>query len=214
MSPRNPGRRSSVDILRALPPVFDISTFQRMVDVPRQHARTYLSRWSDTKLVASAGPRAGVYFNLVVEPDSVSARAGEALLLLYPSAILNGSSVLHAAGWSTQIPARVTAAALSRPTYAMLDAFDVVGRPRSWFVATRAGISDDPDLARYGVRSLTPAFALADALTHDDGWRPDPDDLDLSDADPDEIAGAFRALGKKPPEWIRDLLTPSKGMSP
>lgn len=214
MSVGSQGRRSAVEVLRGLPPVFDLSTFQRMVGVPRQQARIYLSRWADSEYVRSAGPRAGIYFNLIVEPDSPSVRASDALKLLYPSAILNGASVLHAAGWSTQIPARVTVAALSRPTFAMLDAFDVVGRRQGWFVAIGEGISKDPDMASFGIRSLTPAFALADALTNDDGWRPDPDDLDLDDADPDELKRAFRAMKAKPPEWLLEFLQSKEGPRP
>lgn len=200
------GNRSAIEVLRSAPEVFDLSTFQRLNGLERRQAHVYLSRWAKAGLVQSAGPRVGVYFNLIRDPAGVSTRAAEALDLVHGTAVMNGASVLHAAGWTTQIPHRVTVAALSRQTFPQLDAFDVVPRRRSWFEK----VADNDGMLReggtYGLPSLTPAFALADAFKHVDGWRPDPDDLYLDDADPGEVRNAFRALRADVPDWLDELL--------
>jgi hypothetical protein len=54
-------------------------------------------------------------------------------LFEYPSAILCGESVLHAAGWITQIPAQLSVTVLSRPSYVSLHGFEIRGRPLQWF---------------------------------------------------------------------------------
>lgn len=195
-------RRSAVSELRRLPEVFDLSTFSRLLGLERSAAQVYVSRWAKADLIKPAGPRAGVYFNLVRAPDSPDRCAADAVRLLYPSAILIGASVLHAAGWTNQVPQRTTVAAMSRPTFVQLDGFDISPRPRRWYARVLPRLSDDPNLAAYGFKSLTPALALADSLSRDDGWRPDPDDLDLDDADPEELREAFERLGVEEPDWM------------
>lgn len=207
-------KRSAIEVLRNMPEVFGLSTFQRMNDLERNQAHVYLSRWGKAGLVQSAGPRAGIYFNLVREPNAVSTRAAEALQLVHGSAVMNGASVLHAAGWTTQIPHRVTVAALSRETFPQLDAFNVVPRMRSWFekVSDNAGLNKEG--GTYGLPSLTPAFALADSFKHEDAWRPDPDDLYLDDVDPEEIRRAFKAFRVEIPDWLTELLPANERISP
>jgi len=60
---------------------------------------------------------AGIYFNKLRVPQVDASLRISALLFEYPSAILCGESVLHAAGWITQIPARLSVSVLSRPSY-------------------------------------------------------------------------------------------------
>jgi hypothetical protein len=199
-------RRSATDLLRTLPDVFDLSTLSRMADMEREAAYVYLTRWSRKGLVQPAGQRAGIYFNLVTAPDAPRRLATTALVMEYPTAILRGASVLHAAGWTTQIPQETTVAVLQRRTYAKLSGFDLTPRPRAWYTAVHGRLSTDPDLCAFGLRSLTPALALADAYAPRGGWKPDPDDLDLDDADPSEIVEAFATLGVELPDFLADTL--------
>jgi len=125
----------------------------------------------------------------------------DALLKAHPSAVLVGASVLHGVGWITQIPQRVTVAVLSQARYVVdINGVDIVGRPHSWYAAIHGRLSDDDNLAAYGLPALTPALALADAYAFRDRWIPDPDDLYLDDADLVEIAEACRILGVPVPD--------------
>lgn len=67
-------------------------------------ASVCLRRWKQKGLVEPAGERAGIYFNKLRAREVDSALRVAALLFEYPSAILCGESVLHSAGWITQIP--------------------------------------------------------------------------------------------------------------
>ncbi len=203
-------RRSSVAVLRDLPPVFDLSTFSRLVDVERDVAKTYLSRWSKSGLVIPAGPRAGIYYNAVAVPDASDRFAARALRMAYPSALVTGETVLHRAGWTTQIPHASVVAVLERRSYVRIDGFEIRGRTRDWYVAARAACGREPDPD--GLPSVTPAFALADGFAHEDGWRPDPDDLDVDDDAWPDVVAAFGSLGAAPPEWLAEVTAvPSMG---
>jgi hypothetical protein len=205
-------RRSSIEVLRALPEVFDLSTLCRMANLERDVAKSYVSRWAKVDYVRSAGPRAGIYFNLVKAPDAARRRSVDALRMAYPSAVLVGASVLHAAGWTTQIPSRMTVAVHTRPTLMALDAFDLSGRKRTWYAAAHPDLTTDKDFSTYGLRALSPAFALADLHAQPKSWRPDPDDLDLEDADWDEVRRAFGTLSIPEPSWLADM--PGAGIAP
>lgn len=198
-------RRSAVDVLRGLPEVFDLSTLSRMAGLERGMAKKYVSRWAKAELVATAGPRVGIYFNLVRAPDAARTRKVDALRMAYPSAVLVGASVLHAAGWTTQIPARLTVAVATRRSLAALDGFDVSGRTRAWYAVAHADLVAGKDYATYGLRALSPAMALADLHARPRDWRPDPDDLDLDDAAWGEVRQAFAALGVEEPGWLADM---------
>lgn len=199
-------RRNPVRTLRAMPDVFDLSTFGRLLDMERQYARIYASRWMKAGLLGSAGPRAGIYFNLVTAPDGATRLANAALRLEYPSAIACGAGVLHSTGWITQIPRRTDVAVLGRDTYVSFDGFDIHGRPRSWYQAVRSGLVNVD--APADIPSLTPAFALADIFANRDLWRPDPDDLDVPEEDQPEVVRAFAALDVETPDWLADWACP------
>ena len=203
-------RRSSVDALRALPEVFDLSTATRLLDMERGIAKTYLSRWGKAGLVRPAGQRAGIYFNLIRAPDAPERRAVDALRMAYPSAVLRGLGVLHAAGWTTQIPRRTTVAVVARRTLMSLDGFEVCGRPRSWYEAVHADVRTRKDFSTYDLPSLSPAMALADCYADPRSWRPDPDDLDdLGDDAWRDVRSAFAALGVPEPAWLADMQAPA-----
>ncbi len=202
--------RSAVELLRMLPEVFDLSTATRLLDMERGIAKTYLSRWGRAGLVKPAGQRAGIYFNVLRAPGAAESRAVDALRMAYPSAVLRGASVLHATGWTTQIPRRTTVAVLARRTLMGLDGFEVAGRPRAWYEAVHADLKAAKDFSTYGLPSLSPAMALADCYADASSWRPDPDDLDdLDEGAWAEVRAAFAALGAEEPAWLADMAGPS-----
>jgi hypothetical protein len=123
-----------------------------------------------------------------------------ALLHEYPSALLRGESVLHATGWITQVPVRLSVAVISRPSYVSLNEFDIHGRPLSWFKRLHSEIDPTPDQRIYGLRALPAPLALADLYADRKGWHPDRDDLHISQEQLESVAAAARLLGVKLPD--------------
>lgn len=168
------------DRLRALPPVLTIETAARGLGLSRDSVKVSMARWARLGLVAHAGPRAGVYYNRVREPDAPRTRLAQAVLYLHPQALLTGPSVLYASGWSEEIPGRgLTVAVPDRSSIAGLYGVDLIIRPQAWFQAameSRSVVSPGSDMETLGLPATTPAWALADARHYGD-WRPAPGDL-------------------------------------
>jgi hypothetical protein len=91
--------------LKELPEAFTFAGFCKLNHFSNQVAAVCLRRWKEQGLIEPAGDRARIYFNKLRAPEVDSALRVAALLFEYPSATLCGESVLHAAGWITQIPA-------------------------------------------------------------------------------------------------------------
>lgn len=203
---------SAFERLTALPPVFSLNTLVRATGLPRASAKVLLTRWAGKKLVESAGPRAGIYFNRVVDRDGDSAHAVKALVMKYPSATLCGASVLHCAGWTTQIPSTLHVAVEVRRSYAKIDGVTLFARPVAWFQFMqnrRAWADADSHKAAaqinaYGLRALAPAWALADLYADKSGqaWRPDEDDLDVPVREFRSVRRACKAMGGSP-AWVK-----------
>ena len=210
---RNAGRTyvSSYDRLADLPPVFSLNTLVRATGMSRASAKVALTRWARKEMVESAGPRAGIYFNRVVDHNGESAHAVKALVMKYPSATLCGASVLHSAGWATQIPSTLHVAVETRSSYVKIDGVTLFPRPVSWFQFMQAqgawvstADSNAPDsIATYGLRALAPAWALAVlyADTSGQAWHPDEDDLDVPRAAMAAVRRACKAM-KCSPAWL------------
>lgn len=189
---------SALDRLRALPAMFTLNTFARASGLDRDSALNTLSRWTSKGLLEKAGPRAGVYFNRLVDPHRAQASTSQAVALIYPSATVCGASALHLAGWTTQIPRSLHVAVQTRPSYAKLHGVELHPRSQQWFQSmNEAGAYEvDADTASGQLRCLRPAWALADIFAQTGQmWRPDPDDLDIDASDWPEVAKAFQALG-------------------
>jgi hypothetical protein len=105
---------------------------------------------------------------------------------LYPEATVIGSTALHRAGWTTQIPASIHVAVLDTRMPVEADLYDIVGRPAYWF-----GRSPD---SLWGLPALSPIQAIVDAWQFDDQWRPAPDDLE-DDTPWDALRAAFVEAG-------------------
>lgn len=197
---------SAIDRLRSLPEAFTLAAFRRLTGFSENAAAVCLHRWKMKDLIEPAGERAGIYFNKLKAPQPDTALRVEALLYEYPSAILCGESVLHVTGWSTQIPAQLTVAVLSRPTYVSLSGFEVRGRPLSWFTAVHGDVSARGNDRVYGMRALPPALALVDLYGDPKAWHPDPDDLDVPLDQAGEVLSGSERLRIPLPAALRDAL--------
>jgi hypothetical protein len=199
--------RTFLDRLATLPDVFTLSTFERMEGVSRDSASVILSRWAKNRYVERAGPKSGVWFNLMKAPEHKTTGDMEinALRMSYPSAVLSGASVLHSCGWTSQIPKRLTCTILSRRTFSKLDAFDIEGRDEAWYDLMKPFLLNGrhAGFSTYGLPSLPPALALADMFKSKQDWLPDPDDLELDSADWLDVADAFHLLGLPTPDKYR-----------
>lgn len=195
---------SAIDRLRVLPEAFTFAGFRRLTGLSDQAAAVCLHRWKRKDLIEPAGDRAGIYFNKLKCPQPDALLRVQAVLFEYPSATLIGESVLHAAGWITQIPAQLTAAVLRRPTYVSFHGFEIRGRPLAWFRAVHGAVSAPDNPHVYGMRALPPAFALADLYADPRGWHPDTDDLDIPADRLSEVATACERLHVRLPASVRD----------
>lgn len=176
--------RPARDRLQRLPVVFSVAEASRhLPDLSTKALSVYLARYEKAGLIQKAGPRAGLYYNLVQNPDAPRHHRIDAIRKLYPSAVLYGASVLHNAGWTTQIPAGIHIAVLSRQTHPRLYGVELYSRPRSWYQHHhRAGnILPLPPFDSYGLPALAPGACLTDMRQYRDGWTPDPDDIENPD---------------------------------
>src|SRR3984893_14730979 len=148
--------------MRDLPEALTFAGFCKLTRLSNNAAAVCLTRWKNKGLVDAAGERARLYFNKLKCNEVDGSLRIAALLFEYPSAMLCGESVLHAAGWITQIPACLSVAVISRPSYVARHGFDIRGRPVSWFKKVRPAVDPSPDKRIYGRRSLPTPLALAD----------------------------------------------------
>lgn len=186
---------AAVTRLQGLPEVFTFAGFCRMTGLSPDAAAVYLRRWKVRGLIEPAGERAAVYFNKLKRPRIDSSDRVDALLFEYPTAILCGESVLHAAGWITQIPAQLSVAVMSRRSYVSLHGFEIRGRPRSWFRKVHEAVNAPENERVYGLKALPPALALADLYSDRKGWHPAADDLDIPEEEQEAVLRANRLLG-------------------
>lgn len=197
MTPGGATYTGAIERLRLLPEVFDLNTAVLVLRTTRASARVMLTRWADRGFVEHAGPRAGLYLRRFESQMERGEQLQRALRMLYPSATLMGATVLHAAGWTTQIPARLQVAVEARPSYTALAGIDLHPRSVEWFrlVHGAGGFEAPNSESARGLRALKPAWALADLQGRDGVWQPDEDDLDLPEGAQDEITEASRLLG-------------------
>lgn len=207
---------SAYERLAQMPPAFTLNTLMRWTGMSRAAAKVTASRWAAKGLVEMAGPRASLYFNRVADPHGQQASPATAAMMTYPSATLCGASVLHAAGWTTQIPSCLHVAIEERRSYTRINGVIFWPRPVEWFQEMQhrgAWYSDQdagPAMPTFGLRALKPAWALADVFAgaaagqldssvSSRPWCPDEDDLDIPEGAIDEVHMACEALGVRLP---------------
>ncbi|MGH8227197.1 MAG: hypothetical protein ACREU3_04710 [Steroidobacteraceae bacterium] len=164
--------------MRDLPALFRGGDLTRRFGWTSKTASQYLYLWKRRGLVQGLGGHSDVYANLLASrhPDWEGA-----VVIAMPSAVLVGIEALRRAGWTTQLVQRPTVAVKSGYPVFKTEHFDVVSRDPRWFDQVAPGIEGSPD---EGLRSLRPAWALADLL-HPAGWKHSglsPDDIEWSQA--------------------------------
>lgn len=200
-------RLSAVDRLRELGAVFDLRDVSQLFGWDEVQTRVFCARSNRRGLIRAAGPRSGIYYNLIVDPSGPQRRVGEALRRHSPSAIIIGGSALHAGEWTTQRPQFIEVAVPRNRTTRTCPRFygaRTVFRDSSWYLSVSSRLLADPE--QRGLRVLAPEAALADAWVHRDVWKPDPDDVQLPDEmDLDLIAQWLEQLGMSSSDAARHV---------
>lgn len=201
-----PAKTSAFERLKLLPEVFTLNTLAAFTGGDAGKAAVYAHRWKHAGLIAPLGPRVGVFFNLLKNPRAPSERLLDAVKLVFPEAVLSGVSVIHRAGWTTQIPRIVDINILTRRTVPRVDGVDLHLRPREWYIE----FADQ--ILREGFPRLDPEFALADAWKYK-VWRPDPDDLDFDEINVGKLVGLFDRLREPYPRYFPQA-PENRGLAP
>jgi hypothetical protein len=176
---------STIDRLLELPVVFSLADAGKTgagtgEPLGGEHLHTFLARAVKRGRIASAGPKSGIYYNLVRDPNART-RVLEAARKAYPSSVVVGAAVLHAHGWTTQVPHVIDVAVMARRSRRPIDGVHFVERTRSWYRQHAKDILPPGD-SGFEVHALAPAPALADARAADESdqlWVPDEDDLEI-----------------------------------
>lgn len=116
------------------------------------------------------------------------------VLRLFPDAVLSGASVLSFAGWTTQYCHLIEINIPSQGPCQHLKGVNTHQRPLEWFKRLHASgqllMPDQVEFHTAGLRTLTPALALADCYADVSHWQPDPDDLEIDLA---QVSASIRA---------------------
>lgn len=157
--------------MRSWPPVIGRTELSRRTGLTCGVLKQRINRLIKAGFLRKAGPRSGIYYNLIAEPDW-RAHLHDAIVLRWPSAVLVGPSVLSGLGIQTQIPEQTWVAVMDSGSTASLDGVATVRRNRKWFAAMNAQPHDDLPM-----RALTARQAIQDATQFGDVPF-DPDDCD------------------------------------
>lgn len=169
---------SAFERLRDLPALFRGGDLTRRFGWTSKTASQYLYLWKRRGLVQGLGGHSDVYANLLANrhPDWEGA-----VVMAMPSAVLVGIEALRRAGWTTQLVQRPTLAVKFGHPMFKTDHFDLVTRDLQWFEQVAPGIEGS---VGEGLRTMRPAWALADLLHHT-GWEHSglsPDDIEWPQA--------------------------------
>lgn len=169
--------------------VFTLRDIERLGCGTAEWAKLRAHRWHEQQLVRPAGPRSGIYYNLVRRPEAESnaeawdcGMMAKAINIAYPGAVLIGATVLHRSGWSATPPRTHVVAALPARTRLRLHGVLVVSRPHEWFAAHHPfqRIDNLPALAPEQALSDLHRYGSKDGLhAPEDLIFPEQGDLDL-----------------------------------
>ena len=189
------GRQSPFQRLKSVPAVFDLADL-RTSGLRSGAERNALTRWSADNMVTPAGPRLGLYYNLVRDPRGADAHLGSVVTRVHDNAVVIGACSLKEHDWTTQIPRLLTIAVPIKRTVPKITGVQVYHRPVEWFTAIR---EDLQHAARgpFGLPMLSAPMALADALLHKDALHHlAPDDIEIpEDVGADPVIDACSWLG-------------------
>jgi hypothetical protein len=166
-------------------------------------ARVALARWHCEGFVAPAGPRLGLWYNLLRDAGGPEVHLGTVLNRTFGSVVVIGPSILNAEGWTTQAPRMLTVAVPEARRYPIVEGAAVYGRPREWFARVQAAWRRTPRGVG-GLPTLPPDYALADALRHRDCLHHlAPDDLEIPDGSRSgSLLRAFEDLAVPPDRYL------------
>lgn len=202
-------RISAFERLKDLPEVFTLKTAADALGCTPRMASTYIARWKEAGMAASLGPRAGVHFNLVRNPDAASEHRMAAVALLFPGAVIGGVSAVHAAGWTTQFPRQTEIMIPNCRSFPQVEDAEIQTRSLRWMRAARSWVRQAGD-----VPWLDPAFALADCVASGN-WVPDPDDIEWDEVDATALRRSFDWFEIDIPEdWHEEIDLAQSGMVP
>lgn len=189
------GRLTPFARLKALPEVFDLADLRSSGLAPGAE-RNALTRWSDDRMVIPAGPRLGLYYNLVRDPRGADAHLGTVLGRIHERAVIIGACALKENGWTTQIPRLLTVAAPERRTMPRISGVQIYRRPDAWFEVVREDL-ERAGRGPFGLPMLSAPMALADALLHKDSLHHlAPDDIEIpEEVGADPVINACTWLG-------------------
>ena len=179
---------SAFDRLNKLPEVFSLNTLASFTGGDTSKASVYINRWKQMGYIDGLGPRIGIYFNLLKNPNAKQEHFMAAIQMLFPDAVMSGASVIHASGWTTQIPQSIEFNILSRRSIPHVDGAQFHLRTKDWFFVCQNQILKD------GFAKLKPEIALADSWKSG-SWRPDVDDLDFDQINTHKLKKAFVLMG-------------------
>ena len=175
-------RHSVHSRLLSLDAVFTLEEL-RATGLKERSERNALSRWSDEKMVARAGLRLGIYYNLLRDRRGSDAHLGDVAIRVHGRAVIVGGCAFHDSGWTTQIPRVLTIAVPDRRSIPQIHGVAAYRRPEEWFDAVAEDLKTS-GRGRFGLPTLSPPMALADALLHRDTLHHlTPDDIEI----PDEV---------------------------
>lgn len=191
---------SSREWLLGLPAVFTVAELALVMKAQDRgdsaQASQYVWRWKAADLVQPFGGKSGVYLNLVTNPRGASDAAlwERALLKAMPSAIIGGHEVLADSGLTTQVTHQRYVLISNTDSMYEVPGAEVHRRPVPWLnrlVREAAVVNDQPGVL---APRLRPGAALADLALYA-ARKPDPDDIDMNEVEPEE-AELFRRLAK------------------
>jgi hypothetical protein len=212
------GRKKATDRLRDLPEVFDLRDVEVELGADRARARQYCWRWVEAGLVRAAGPKAGVYYNLVRDAKGPANRVYEAAtkLLRLPLIQVGGTS-LYRNNWTTQrhfVYDIAVPVSRGQSYVQSVDGANLAPRYQNWFAALMAWSDEMPDTHEFVVR---PEMALADAILANEKlkrvaghavWTPSSDDVDVPSEKMEDVVEAMRSLGVRDDAGLERLLSP------
>lgn len=174
-------KMSSISVLKQLPDVFTHRDVKILLNLEKEYISIYCHRWVKSGLIKSLGPKAGVYYNLIVNPNGPEELIKKAVDKLGKEVIVIGLSSLHQHGWTTQRPQQIEIAVPVNSmdkTFPILDGFNVFKRSHKWFSA----VYNKSEIGINQFMTLSPELALIDILKEkgkNDLWFPDPSDIDI-----------------------------------
>lgn len=200
--------------LLALPAVFSPNDLSLGQSMDPGAARVALARWRAEGYAEPAGPRLGLWYNLLKDPSGADGNLGTVLKRQFGSPVVIGPSALNDASWTTQTPRVLTVAVPMARSYARVDGVSVYGRPPEWFSRVLQAWKGS-ERGRNGLPKLPPEFALADALAHGDCLHHlAPDDIEIPD-DRGDAGALMEAFGTfEVPEDVYGPYLEASGIQP